>query len=95
VAPGDHGAAAAGGKVVVILVEKLPKTVDEDEVRLLVEHYGDVASLRFIENSAAEYNSCVVEFHETSEVVIYVIAEKLDGLYWKGGQISAHCLLFG
>jgi hypothetical protein len=94
-ASGHHGAAVAGGKAVVILIEKLPKTVDEDEVRLLVDRYGDVASLRFIESSAAENNSCIVGLHETSGVVINVIAEKLNGLYWNGVQISAHCLLFG
>ena len=79
----------------VILIEKLPKTVDEDEVRLLVERYGDVATIRFIESSAAENNSCIVELLETSGVVIYVIAEKLNGLFWNGVKISAHCLLFG
>ena len=79
----------------VILLEKLPREVGEDEVRLLVERYGNVASTRFIESSEAANNSCIVELLETNRVVGEVIADKLDGLYWKGTTISAHCLLFG
>ena len=80
----------------LILVENLPDTISEDEIRQLISRYDSSAGIKLIDNTTKIVCcSCLVSLTETSTVVANTIATRLDGLYWHGVQLSAHRLLFG
>ena len=82
----------------LILIEHLPETVSEDEVMVLISEFDSSAGVKLIENKArsgAATCSCLISLADTSQVVVNTIAARLDGLYWRGVQLSAHRLLYG
>lgn len=79
-----------------ILIENLPSEVDEDEVRSLMQHYGQVAAVSILRGDpSCRHHSCFVSMGEYDKLAHDLVADRVDGLYWKGEQLSAHNLLFG
>ncbi|HSS63032.1 MAG TPA: RNA-binding protein [Gammaproteobacteria bacterium] len=75
-------------------LSNLPAGTDESDVRSLVEQYGEVDSIELLGESDSDNLESLVALREQDRAVVDKLAEKINGLNWKGTKIRAKVLLF-
>lgn len=77
-----------------INLSNLPQGTEESDIKSLVEDYGEVVSVELLGDSDSENLESLVTLKEDDRVVVDKMAQKLNGLNWKGAKIEAKVLLF-
>lgn len=77
-----------------INLSNLPENVGESDIKSLVEDYGEVDAVELLGDSDSDNLESIVTLKEEDRVVVDKLAEKLNGLNWKGAKIGARVLLF-
>lgn len=80
--------------IMKIHLSNLPKGTGEADVEKLTEEYGDVISVEMLGESDSGNLESIVALKEDDRVVVDAIADKLNGLNWKGATIGAKVLLY-
>lgn len=77
-----------------ITLSNLPEDTERSDIGGLVEEYGDVASVAPLDDGDSDNLEPLVALKEENRAVADKMAQKLNGLNWKGTKIRAQALLF-
>lgn len=77
-----------------IVLGNLPDGVDEGDIEELMAQYGAVASTELLKEDDSDRMERLVVLEDVSRVAADAIAEKLNGYYWKGVQVTARVPVF-